>query len=154
YADALDALGHPEAAIAILAQTARTLPAAQRRSLQQQAAERADRHQRGDLCAEILLEMVHEQPLASALWSRLDERLDRPGQESERAAVLESLAQSSPPEARAQWLVRAAGALARIGSEQATGQRYLWLAAKLDSAQLSAAERTRLTALEPALLRG
>jgi hypothetical protein len=154
YADALDALGHPEAAIAILSQTARTLASPKRRTLQLQAAERADAHERSDLAAEILLEMASELSEENPLWPRIDQALDQPGLETERAAVLEGFVHSASPEGRARWLLRAAAALERVESESKTSLRYLWLAARRDPSRLSAAERAHLDAADPPTLRG
>lgn len=153
YADALNALGHPEAAIAILAQTARQLQPPHRQALQLQAAQRAENHKRRDLAGEILLELLSVQPelersAVTTIWQRLDASWDRPGMEAERAALLESFACASSDDQRARWFAAAGRALAQFESETDTALRYLAEAARLDASQLTAAEQARLSELD------
>jgi hypothetical protein len=148
YADALEAHGRPEAAIAVLAATARNLNGVERRAALESAARRAEQHNRRDLRAELLLEIYDEDPNYIAIHAGLDASLDRAGLETEHAALLEMLARRCQDARKPGLLVRAAEALARIDGEQQASLRHLWLAWRLDDSVLSEEQFARLVATD------
>jgi tetratricopeptide (TPR) repeat protein len=154
YADALEALGHAPAAIAVLAETARQSPDALRRSLRLQAVTRAERQGRPDLGADLLLEIFAEPEPCDDVHERLVSCLDRPGLEAEHAALLEALAERSPAALGGGLLLRCAEALARVPGQAETSLRYLWLAQRRNASVLSAHQGLQLSAATPQTLAG
>jgi hypothetical protein len=146
YGSALEAHGRPEAAVAVLAQTARNLSGRERRAALEQAARLAEHHDRRDLRAELLLEIYDEDPSYIAIHAGLDASLDRPGLEAEHAALLEVLARRCSDARKPSLLVRAGEALARIDGERQASLRHLWLAWQLDESALSKEQFERLVA--------
>jgi tetratricopeptide (TPR) repeat protein len=142
YADLLEKLGHPEAAIAIVAETARNLYGAERREALERAAERAERNKRRDLRAELLLEIFDAEPSYQEIHAPLAASTDRPGLEAEYAALLESIARYSHGAHRAEVLARCADALARVDGEREASARYQQFARQLRT-PLPAADRPR-----------
>ena len=128
YADLLERQGFCEASIAIVSETARNLSGHERREALERAAERAERNKRRDMRAELLLEIFDSQPNYQAIHARLAASLDRPGLETEYAAVLEVIALHSHGPERPDVLARCADALARIEGERETSARYQQLA--------------------------
>jgi len=129
YADALQALGHPEAAIAIVAQTARNAERGTDPELLARAARRAERHGRSDLAAELWLEHLSLAPDTRAAWESLETCLAGPDTAAKLAVVRESRARLAATAAeRAERLLSASRALDRFPSERAAAERYARLA--------------------------
>ncbi|HEX4352400.1 MAG TPA: hypothetical protein VHZ95_05785, partial [Polyangiales bacterium] len=154
YADALEWHGQPEAAVAVLAETARNLSGADRRDGLERAARRAELHNRRDLCSELLLEIFAEDPGYSAIHERLATSLDRVGLEAEHAAWLEAIAHHSAAADRPRALARAAEALARVDGEHEASLRHLWHAYRLDESILSSEQLARFAAISGELKSG
>ncbi len=108
YAALLYTLGHVEAAVAVVAETARNVDDPElRRRVRLGAAQRAEGGGRRDLSAELLLELFDDEPSFFLVYAPLDAYLNEHAGIAEHAAVLESIAIACPPDQRAHWLTRA-----------------------------------------------
>jgi len=105
HARALLATGHPEAAVAILAEASRALTDPdEKRALTLDAAQHAEAVNRPDLAAELLTEAFDAEPHVDLFYEPLLADLASAAAHADRAVIAVDIARCCEGEARADWL--------------------------------------------------
>ncbi|HEX7479886.1 MAG TPA: hypothetical protein VF331_18940 [Polyangiales bacterium] len=119
-------LGYTEAAIAVLAETARNLEQPElRKRVRLGAAQRAEAAGRKDLSAELLTELFDDEPSFDLIYAPLDEDLGQTGQQADELAMLETIATSCPHDQAPVWLARAGEIALGLPGERTTALALL-----------------------------
>ncbi len=151
YAALLRTLGHAEAAVTILAETARNQqdPSA-RRQVRLRAAQCAEAARRRDLATELLIELFDEDPHFNLIHAPLDEELNQPESAADHLAFLETITLNCPSDQQSKWLARAGEVALGVAGEQETAACLLARALDQNPALTQATESLRRAGATPA----
>jgi hypothetical protein len=156
YAELLRATGRQEAAIAVVAETAKqTGDRDYRRRLILHAAQQAEEFERTDLAVELLLEAFDQEPYVDLYYEPLVTDLEAEGLKTDLAVIAEELSTVCAEEQRGYWLHRAARATMPLAGRTETGLLLLYRSVELDPLADAALEHLRqyaTTARDRALL--